>query len=131
MGQLIFEQREWPDRAIFGLSLGFLLFAGVAARLLLGYQAADLTLEGAFLAGLIDGPYLGVTVGVLVFYIVAANKLGFLVTGAVILLALFLKLGVRARIAFPVAIGMVFVIHIIFYKLLRVGLPWGVMPILY
>jgi len=63
---LIFEQREWPDRAIFGLSLGFLLFAGVAARLLLGYQAADLTLEGAFLAGLIDGPYLGVTVGVLV-----------------------------------------------------------------
>ncbi len=63
---LIFEQREWPDRVIFALSLGFLLFAGVAARLLLGYQAADLTLEGAFLAGLIDGPYLGVIVGVLV-----------------------------------------------------------------
>jgi two-component system LytT family sensor kinase len=63
---LIFEHRPWPDRLIFALSLGFLLFAGVTARLLLGYQAADLTLEGAFLAGLIDGPYLGVTVGVLV-----------------------------------------------------------------
>ena len=49
-----------------GLLALCLLFAGVAARLLLGYQAADLTLEGAFLAGLIDGPYLGVTVGVLV-----------------------------------------------------------------
>jgi two-component system LytT family sensor kinase len=62
---LIFEARPWPDRVVFALSLGFLLSAGVAARLLLGYQAADLTLEGAFLAGLIDGPYLGVTVGVM------------------------------------------------------------------
>ena len=71
------------------------------------------------------------TVGVLVFYIVAANRLGFLITGILILLALFLKLGVRIAVAFPVAIGMVFVIHVIFYKLLRVSLPWGVMPILY
>jgi len=63
---LIFEHRPRQDRLIFALSLGFLLSAGVWARLLLGYQAADLTLEGAFLAGLIDGPYLGVTVGVLV-----------------------------------------------------------------
>jgi two-component system, LytTR family, sensor kinase len=63
---LIFEQRPSPDRLTFALSLGGLLFAGVAARLLLGYQAADLTLEGAFLAGLIDGPYAGVIVGALV-----------------------------------------------------------------
>src|SRR5438067_11479520 len=63
---LIFEHRPWPDRVTFALSLGVLLMAGVVARLLLGYQAADLTLEGAFLAGLIDGPYAGLTVGVLV-----------------------------------------------------------------
>jgi two-component system, LytTR family, sensor kinase len=63
---LIFEQRPSPDRLTFALSLGVLLSAGVAARLLLGYQAADLTLEGAFLAGLIDGPYAGVIVGALV-----------------------------------------------------------------
>src|SRR5712692_1875324 len=63
---LIFEHRPWPDRVTFAVSLGVLLMAGVVARLLLGYQAADLTLEGAFLAGLIDGPYAGVTVGALV-----------------------------------------------------------------
>jgi two-component system LytT family sensor kinase len=63
---LIFEDRPWPDRLLFALSLGISLSAGVAARLLLGYNAADLTLEGAFLAGLIDGPYAGVTVGALV-----------------------------------------------------------------
>ena len=63
---LIFEDRPWPDRLVFALSLGISLSAGVAARLLLGYNAADLTLEGSFLAGLIDGPYAGVTVGALV-----------------------------------------------------------------
>ena len=63
---LIFEDRPWPDRLVFALSLGISLSAGVTARLLLGYNAADLTLEGSFLAGLIDGPYAGVTVGALV-----------------------------------------------------------------
>ncbi|MGB7220162.1 MAG: histidine kinase [Vicinamibacterales bacterium] len=63
---LISEHRPWRERLTFALSLGILLSAGVAARLLLGYKAADLTLEGAFLAGLIDGPYAGVTVGLLV-----------------------------------------------------------------
>src|SRR5689334_14939552 len=63
---LIFEHRPWPDRLVFALSLGILLSAGVVARLLLGYNAADLSLEGAFLAGLVDGPYAGVTVGAIV-----------------------------------------------------------------
>src|SRR3954470_20885399 len=63
---LIFEQRPTPDRLTFALTLGGLLAAGVAARLLLGYNAADLTLEGAFIAGLIDGPYAGVIVGAMV-----------------------------------------------------------------
>src|SRR5579871_6508773 len=63
---LIYENRSWPDRVAFALGLGIPLSLGVVARLLLGYQAADLTLEGAFLAGLIDGPYAGVTVGALV-----------------------------------------------------------------
>src|SRR5215510_3060829 len=63
---LIFERRDWPDRLTFILALGVPLMAGVASRLLLGYKAADLTLEGAFLAGLIDGPFAALTVGTLV-----------------------------------------------------------------
>jgi two-component system LytT family sensor kinase len=63
---LIFERRGWPDRLIFSLAIGIPLMAGVTARLLLNYYAADLTLEGAFLAGLIAGPYAGATVGVMV-----------------------------------------------------------------
>ena len=61
---LIFERRDWPDR-LFALGLGVPLAAGVASRLLLNYDAADLTLEGAFLAGLIAGPYAGAIVGAL------------------------------------------------------------------
>jgi two-component system LytT family sensor kinase len=63
---LIFERRDWPDRLVFALALGLPLTAGIAARLLLNYRAADLTLEGAFLAGLIAGPYAGALVGAMV-----------------------------------------------------------------
>ena len=63
---LIFEQRGWTDRLVFAASLGLPLMAGVTSRLLLNYNAADLTLEGAFLAGLLAGPYTGAIVGVLV-----------------------------------------------------------------
>jgi two-component system LytT family sensor kinase len=63
---LIFERRGWLDRLVFTLSIGVPLMAGVAFRVLLGYKAADLTLEGAFLAGVIAGPYTGALVGVMV-----------------------------------------------------------------
>jgi two-component system, LytTR family, sensor kinase len=62
---LLTERRAWPDRLVFAFALGIPVGAGVIARLLLGYKAADLTLEAAFLAGLITGPYAGALVGVL------------------------------------------------------------------
>src|SRR6185437_5375710 len=49
------------------------LTAGVVSRLLLHYDAADLTLEGSFLAGLIAGPYAGATVGLMVGFPPLAN----------------------------------------------------------
>jgi two-component system LytT family sensor kinase len=60
---LLTERRDWPERLTFAVCLGVPLVAGVAARLLLNYGAADLTLPGAFLAGLIAGPYAGAIVG--------------------------------------------------------------------
>ncbi|HXG89953.1 MAG TPA: histidine kinase [Vicinamibacterales bacterium] len=60
---LIFERRDWPDRLAFALGLTLPLALGVVSRLLLNYDAADLMLEGAFLAGLIAGPYTGAIVG--------------------------------------------------------------------
>src|SRR5690349_14299834 len=63
---LIFERRGWTDRLVFMVAIGVPLMAVVTARVLLGYKAGDLTLDGAFLAGLIAGPYAGALVGVMV-----------------------------------------------------------------
>ena len=63
---LIFERRGWLDRFVFTLSIALPLMAGVTFRKTLGYYGADLTLEGALLAGLIAGPYTGALVGLLV-----------------------------------------------------------------
>ncbi|MDQ3213667.1 MAG: histidine kinase [Acidobacteriota bacterium] len=63
---LLTEKRDWPERLIFAASLGVPLTAGVVARLLINYDAADLTLAGAFLAGLLAGPYAGALVGTIV-----------------------------------------------------------------
>jgi len=62
---LLTEKRDWPERLVFAASLGVPLTAGVIARLLLTYSALDLTLAGAFLAGLLAGPYAGAIVGVM------------------------------------------------------------------
>ena len=60
---LIFERRDFQDRLILSLALGVPLTFGIASRILLRYYAADLTLEGAFLVGLVAGPYSGAIVG--------------------------------------------------------------------
>ena len=62
---LLTEQRAWRERLVFAFMLGIPLTGGVAARLLLNYNAADFLLAGPFLAGLLAGPYAGAIVGTL------------------------------------------------------------------
>jgi two-component system LytT family sensor kinase len=63
---LLTEKRDWPERLVFAASLGVPLTAGVVVRVLLNYEAADLTLAGSVLAGLLAGPYAGAIVGTMV-----------------------------------------------------------------
>ena len=63
---LIFERRAWPEKLVITAGLGVPLAALVATRLLLRYDALDLTLEGPFLAGLITGPHAGGLVGLII-----------------------------------------------------------------
>ncbi len=72
------------------------------------------------------------TLGVNVFYIAAVDRLGFIPTGIVYLAALFAVFGVRARWIAPLAVVLTLAIHTVFYKLLRVPLPWGwLQPVLW
>jgi putative tricarboxylic transport membrane protein len=63
----------------------------------------------------------------LVFYVLAVAPLGFIPTGFVILLALFLKFGVRPASAVATAVATTLVMHWLFFKLLKVPLPWGIL----
>lgn len=63
---LLTEKRDWPERLVFAGAFGIPLAVGVTSRLLLRYDAADLSLAGPFIAGLIAGPYAGALVGGLV-----------------------------------------------------------------
>jgi len=70
---------------------------------------------------------IGVLVGVNLLYLLAVDRLGFVITGTVYLWGLMAVLRVRASRAIPAAIVMTLLIHYCFYKLLRVPLPWGVL----
>lgn len=68
-----------------------------------------------------------VLIGVNVFYLLVVDRLGFILTGFVYLLAFMWVMQVRLVRAIPVALIMTLAIHYAFYKLLRVPLPWGVL----
>ena len=68
-----------------------------------------------------------VTVGVNVFYILAVDRLGFLIVGTVYLSVLFVVYGVGRKWVLPVAVIVTLGIHYAFYKLLKVPLPWGLL----
>jgi putative tricarboxylic transport membrane protein len=66
--------------------------------------------------------------GLLLFYVYAADRLGFVPTAAVMIFAASVAFGARLRVALPLAILAPVAIHLIFYKLLRVPLPPGLLP---
>ena len=65
-------------------------------------------------------------IGSVIFYIAAADRLGFFLTSLLILTICFRLFGVRLGRSIWIAAIATLVIHFAFYKLLRVPLPWGV-----
>lgn len=66
--------------------------------------------------------------GLVFFYAIASEALGFLPTAAIMVLSASFAFGARAKLAVPLAIVAPFVINLIFLKLLRVPLPGGLLP---
>jgi putative tricarboxylic transport membrane protein len=64
----------------------------------------------------------------LIFYVLVAERLGFLPTAAIMLAVSALALGASWRLAIGVALIGPPAVHLVFYKLLRVPLPDGVLP---
>jgi len=66
-------------------------------------------------------------IGALVFYILCAETLGFLLSGTIMLTALLWVFAVHPLWIVPIAVTATLIIHTTFYKILKVPLPWGVL----
>ncbi|MBR1146429.1 tripartite tricarboxylate transporter TctB family protein [Bradyrhizobium sp. AUGA SZCCT0431] len=64
----------------------------------------------------------------LLFYVAAADRLGFIITAALIVYVTSSALGARWKLSLSLAVMAPIVIHLIFSKLLRVPLPAGLLP---
>ena len=63
----------------------------------------------------------------LLFYMLASEKLGFLLTAGIVVFVAAIALGARPKLAVPLALIAPFLVHLAFYKLLRVPLPEGLL----
>src|SRR5690606_27475017 len=70
-------------------------------------------------------PGAALVVGALVFYALVVETAGFFLTAFVFLVVLFLAFGVPRRWVAPIAAMVTIGLHVAFYTLLRVPLPWG------
>ena len=70
-------------------------------------------------------------VAVVIAYILLADRLGFLLVAPLCLLAVFRVLRARWLPALGWALAGTLLVHLVFYKLLRVPLPWGLLRPLY
>ncbi len=66
--------------------------------------------------------------GLLLFYVLAVERLGFMLTAAVIVATAAFALGAKPKLAVPLAIGAPIFVHAVFAKLLRVPLADGILP---
>lgn len=65
----------------------------------------------------------------LIFYVYAVERLGFLPTAATIVFTIATALGARLILAIPLALGAPLFVNLVFLKLLRVPLPSGLLPL--
>ncbi|HEY2561562.1 MAG TPA: tripartite tricarboxylate transporter TctB family protein [Caldimonas sp.] len=139
---ILWHVRSFPN--IPGQNIGPALFPGVVATALLvcgallivGGWRARRRVEGAARRWVEPPPWLRsppqllafvVFVATSTFYLFAVDRLGFLLTAFVCLAALMSVLRVRPMRALAVAFVLTLLIHYVFYKLLRVPLPWGIL----
>jgi putative tricarboxylic transport membrane protein len=134
---VLFTVRSYPT--IPGQQVGPALFPGLIATGILvcglvlimrGWRArktAPWVLPGDWMRSPRHVAAFVLLVAAVLFYIFAAEKLGFLPTATLILWAMFCVLRVPLGKSLLIAVVTTLVIHFMFYKLLRVPLPWGIL----
>ena len=127
--------RSFPDApgqpvgpGAFPAAVGIALVASGALLLLKGLRKASSPVEPPqWTASSRLALNLVAALASVVFYALALDSLGFLITAALLLAVLFGTFGVPRRRILPLAVAVTLAIHFVFYALLRVPLPWGVL----
>jgi putative tricarboxylic transport membrane protein len=134
---ILFTIQSYPN--IPGQNIGPAAFPGVLASLLAvcavlliikGLKSKEQTAWiklGDWMQSRFHARNFLITLACLVYYIVLSDKLGFLVCASTILIAMFWALEVKKSWIVPIAVLVTLLIHTVFYKGLRVPLPWGVL----
>ncbi|MDO9091608.1 MAG: tripartite tricarboxylate transporter TctB family protein [Rubrivivax sp.] len=138
-GAVLWSARDFPAVPGQKVGAGFLPTLVGIGLLLCGLGLVLRSLRAGAYAGEKAGPAAGtehfgssaVVVGAVVAYIALADRIGFLLLAPLCLLAVFKALKVRTPAALLWALVGTLVVHVTFYKLLRVPLPWGLLRPLY
>ena len=134
-GAVLWSARAFPSVPGQKLGAGFLPMLVGAGLVVCALALIARSLRAAAYAGLKDGAeprreHFGsslVIIAAIIGYIVFAERLGFLIVAPLCLVACFLALRVKLSRAVLWAVVGTLVVHVAFYKLLRVPLPWGVL----
>lgn len=100
----------------------FLIFKGWAVR-----SKIPMAVVGDWAQDRANVTNVGLLLASMVFYILASNWLGFILTSLVILTTLLVRLGTTWRTSLIIAFATTFIIHTLFAKVLLVPLPWGIL----
>jgi putative tricarboxylic transport membrane protein len=131
-GAVLWSARAFPAVPGQKVGAGFLPMIVGVGLLLCGIALVLRSLRRAYAVEVAVAPgseHFGsslVIVGVIGFYLLAADKLGFLIVAPLCLVAVFKALRVAWGPALLCAAAGTLLVHVAFYKLLRVPLPWGV-----
>lgn len=133
-GALLWTGSQFPDVPGQKVGAGFLPMLIGAGLLACGAGLIARSMRGAHYGAAATGApgreHVGsslAVIGSIVFYIALADRLGFLIVAPLCLLAVFKAMRVSTPQAVLWAIGGALLVHVGFYKLLRVPLPWGLL----
>ena len=107
---------------------GGLIICGVMIAFGIGHSFEVPEEEGGERHSAVYGLRALVPPGLLLFYALAVDRLGFMLTAAVIVATAAFALGAKPKLAVPLAIGAPIFVHAVFAKLLRVPLADGILP---
>jgi putative tricarboxylic transport membrane protein len=138
-GAVLWSARAFPAVPGQKLGAGFLPMLVGAGLVVCALALIARSLRGAAYAGAKgDGAprreHFGsslVIIAAVIGYIALAERVGFLIIAPLCLVACFVALRVKLSHAVLWAVLGTLVVHVAFYKLLRVPLPWGVLRTFY